>query len=140
VGFLNKGIDPIAVMLSLGLDELAPFKPKKILMEIYVTGIKNDSRLVSMPSKMILPLDETASETPATGAGGGSIAAYVGFAGCITATMVANLSSHKKGWDERWEEFSDWLQEKVSAVLKMRLLRLVDGGYKSSLKGINECN
>ena len=50
--------------------------------------------------------DETASESPAPG--GGSIAAYMGALGAALATMVANLSSHKAGWDDRWQEFSDW--------------------------------
>ena len=66
--------------------------------------------------------DETASESPAPG--GGSISAYVGSLGISLATMVANLSSHKKGWDERWEEFSTWAQKGQN--LKDELLKLVD--------------
>jgi len=71
--------------------------------------------------------DETASESPAPG--GGSIAAYVGSLGISLATMVANLSSHKKGWDERWEEFSDWAEK--GQQYKDELLRLVDADTKA---------
>ena len=63
--------------------------------------------------------EETASESPAPG--GGSISAYVGSLGVALGTMVANLSSHKRGWDERWEEFSDWAEKGKyyhSALLK----------------------
>lgn len=66
--------------------------------------------------------DETASESPAPG--GGSIAAYIGALGVSLGTMVANLSSHKKGWDQRWKEFSDYAEE--GQKLKADLLRLVD--------------
>jgi glutamate formiminotransferase/formiminotetrahydrofolate cyclodeaminase len=71
--------------------------------------------------------DETASESPAPG--GGSIAAYVGSLGVSLATMVANLSSHKKGWDERWEEFSNWAEK--GQQYKDELLRLVDADTKA---------
>ena len=66
--------------------------------------------------------DETASESPAPG--GGSISAYVGSLGISLATMVANLSSHKKGWDDKWEEFSNWAEK--GQKIKNELLRLVD--------------
>ena len=71
--------------------------------------------------------DETASESPAPG--GGSISAYVGALGISLATMVANLSSHKKGWDERWEEFSDWADK--GELLKNELVKLVDADTKA---------
>ena len=90
---------------------------------------KNDSRLVSMPLNDFA--DETASESPAPG--GGSIAAYIGSLGVSLATMVANLSSHKKGWDERWEEFSNWAEK--GQQYKDELLRLVDADTKA-FKGI----
>jgi glutamate formiminotransferase/formiminotetrahydrofolate cyclodeaminase len=86
---------------------------------------KNDSRLVSMPLNDFA--DETASESPAPG--GGSIAAYVGSLGISLATMVANLSSHKKGWDDRWEEFSNWAEK--GQQFKDELLRLVDADTKA---------
>jgi len=66
--------------------------------------------------------NETASESPAPG--GGSISAYVGTLGVSLGTMVANLSAHKRGWDDRWEEFSDWAEK--GQYYKDKLLRLVD--------------
>lgn len=71
--------------------------------------------------------DETASESPAPG--GGSIAAYIGSLGVSLATMVANLSSHKKGWDGRWEEFSTWAEK--GEQYKNELLRLVDADTRA---------
>jgi len=71
--------------------------------------------------------DETASESPAPG--GGSIAAYIGALGISLANMVANLSSHKAGWDERWKEFSDWAEK--GEHYKTELLRLVDEDTKA---------
>jgi glutamate formiminotransferase/formiminotetrahydrofolate cyclodeaminase len=79
-----------------------------------------DSKLVSMTLTDFA--DETASESPAPG--GGSISAYVGALGVSLATMVANLSSHKRGWDERWKEFSDWAEK--GEKYKSTLLQLVD--------------
>jgi glutamate formiminotransferase/formiminotetrahydrofolate cyclodeaminase len=104
---------------SLGLDELAPFKPEERIIE-FLLKQKSDSKLVSM--NLVAFADETASESPAPG--GGSIAAYVGSLGISLATMVANLSSHKKGWDNRWEEFSDWADK--GQQIKNELLKLVD--------------
>jgi glutamate formiminotransferase/formiminotetrahydrofolate cyclodeaminase len=70
---------------------------------------------------------ETASESPAPG--GGSIAAYVGSLGAALATMVANLSSHKKGWDDRWEEFSNWAEK--GEHYKNELIKLVDADTRA---------
>jgi len=123
VGVSEKELIRIAV-LSMGLDELAPFKPEEKIIE-YMLQDKNDSRLVSMPLNDFA--DETASESPAPG--GGSIAAYIGSLGVSLATMVANLSSHKKGWDERWEEFSNWAEK--GQQFKDELLRLVDADTKA---------
>ena len=67
-------------------------------------------------------MEETASESPAPG--GGSVSAYMGAVGVALATMVANLSSHKRGWDDRWEEFSEWAER--GKTIQERLLRLVD--------------
>jgi glutamate formiminotransferase/formiminotetrahydrofolate cyclodeaminase len=104
---------------SMGLDELAPFKPEERIIE-YLLKNASDSRLINMNLKAFA--DETASESPAPG--GGSIAAYVGSLGISLATMVANLSSHKKGWDERWEEFSNWAEK--GQKIKDELIKLVD--------------
>lgn len=104
---------------SLGLDELGPFKPEERIIEYKLRDAKQDPLLkLSLRSFA----DETASESPAPG--GGSIAAYVGALGLSLGTMVANLSAHKKGWDERWEEFSVWAEK--GQGLKDELLKLVD--------------
>lgn len=118
IGVSEKELIKIAVR-SLGLDELSPFNPNERIIE-YMLRNNADSKLVAMPLKDFA--DETASESPAPG--GGSIAAYVGSLGVSLATMVANLSSHKPGWDEQWETFSQWAAK--GQVLKDELLRLVD--------------
>ena len=123
VGVSEKELIRIAV-LSMGLDELAPFKPEEKIIE-YMLQNKNDSRLVNMPLNDFA--DETASESPAPG--GGSIAAYIGSLGISLGTMVANLSSHKKGWDDRWEEFSNWAEK--GQQYKDELLQLVDADTKA---------
>jgi len=117
-GVSEKELIKIAIK-SMGLDELGPFKPEERIIE-YMLANKADSRLVNM--KLTDFADETASESPAPG--GGSIAAYIGSLGVALATMVANLSSHKKGWDERWEEFSNWAEK--GEQYKNELLKLVD--------------
>lgn len=104
---------------SLGLDELTPFKPEERIIE-YLLANEADTKLVRMTLNDFA--DETASESPAPG--GGSIAAYVGALGVSLATMVANLSSHKKGWDERWKEFSDYAAQ--GQQIKDTLIKLVD--------------
>lgn len=110
---------------SLGLDDLKPFNPKEKIIE-YVLGSENAGpKLMDMSCSAFA--DETASESPAPG--GGSISAYMGALGISLATMVANLSSHKAGWDERWEEFSDWAEK--GQELKDELIRLVDEDTKA---------
>lgn len=104
---------------SMGLNELAPFHPEERIIE-YLLMDKADSKLVRMTLTDFV--DETASETPAPG--GGSVAAYVGALGAALAAMVANISGHKKGWDDRWEEFSQWAEK--SEFYKNELIRLVD--------------
>jgi len=117
-GVSEKELVRIAIK-SMGLDELSHFKPEERIIE-YLLKDKADSKLVSMSLTDFA--DETASESPAPG--GGSISAYVGALGASLATMVANLSSHKKGWDDRWEEFSDWAER--GQHYKNELTRLVD--------------
>ena len=117
-GVSEKELVRIAIK-SMGLDELAPFKPEERIIE-YLLQSKADSRLVSMTLSDFA--DETASESPAPG--GGSISAYAGVLGASLATMVANLSAHKKGWDDRWEEFSEWAEQ--GQHYKNELLKLVD--------------
>lgn len=118
IGVSEKELIKIAVK-TMGLDELGPFKPEERIIE-YLLKDKADSKLVSM--SLVDFADETASESPAPG--GGSISAYIGSLGVSLATMVANLSSHKKGWDDKWEEFSNWAQKGQN--YKDQLTNLVD--------------
>ena len=104
---------------SLGLDDLKPFNPQEKIIE-YVLARKDSKNLTDLTCKGFA--DETASESSAPG--GGSISAYMGALGISLATMVANLSAHKPGWDERWEEFSAWAEK--GQTLKNELLFLVD--------------
>ncbi|MEY4927014.1 MAG: glutamate formimidoyltransferase [Bacteroidota bacterium] len=117
-GISDSELIKIAVK-SMGLDELTPFDPQKKVIE-YLLENENPRPLVAMNLRAFA--DETASESPAPG--GGSIAAYLGALGASLATMVANLSSHKRGWDARWHEFSRWAEQGQS--LKNQLLYLVD--------------
>lgn len=105
---------------SMGLDELAPFKPEEKVVEYLVAPKNGARRLTDMTCAEFA--DETASESPAPG--GGSISAYMGALAAALGTMVANLSAHKAGWDERWKEFSD--QADRGQELLSRLLHLVD--------------
>jgi glutamate formiminotransferase/formiminotetrahydrofolate cyclodeaminase len=104
---------------SMGLDDLYDFKPEEKIIE-YKIADKKANKLVDLTVKGFT--EETASESPAPG--GGSVSATVGAMGVALGTMVANLSSHKRGWDEKWEEFSDWA-EKGQAYMS-KLLYLVD--------------
>lgn len=121
-GVSDEEIMKIAVK-SMGLDDLKPFNPKEKVIEYLMQDEAEEAarqRLVRMSLKGFA--DETASESPAPG--GGSISAYMGALGAALGTMVANLSAHKRGWDERWKEFSDWA-EKGQEVMK-ELIDLVD--------------
>lgn len=104
---------------SMGLDELGPFDPQKRIIE-YAMRDDSTKRLVELSVKNFV--EETASESPAPG--GGSIAATMGAMGASLATMVANLSAHKRGWDDRWRAFSDWADK--GKALQDKLVRLVD--------------
>lgn len=122
-GVSEKELIKIAVK-SMGLDELGPFNPEERIIE-YMLQRKEDSKLVSM--SLVDFANEAASESPAPG--GGSVSAYVGALGISLATMVANLSSHKRGWDERWEEFSNWAER--GEQLKSELVQLVDADTRA---------
>ena len=104
---------------SLGLDDLRPFDPKKKVIE-YMLEEPGAERLVSMDLKKFT--EETAGESPAPG--GGSVGAYVGALGAALGTMVANLSAHKRGWDDKWEQYSDWAV--IGEKHRNELLYLVD--------------
>ncbi|HDR88821.1 MAG TPA: glutamate formimidoyltransferase [Bacteroidetes bacterium] len=118
LGLPEKEIIKIAVK-SLGLDDLYPFKPEEKIIE-YVLNPPSGKRLVDMSVEDFA--DETSSESPAPG--GGSVSACMGALGAALGTMVANLSSHKRGWDDRWEEFSDWAVK--GKQYQEKLIRLVD--------------
>ncbi|MEI6854158.1 MAG: glutamate formimidoyltransferase, partial [Bacteroidota bacterium] len=108
VGVSDDEVIKIAVK-SLGLDDLKPFNPREKIIEYVLEDMDAGAakKLINLTCKGFA--DETASESPAPG--GGSISAYMGALGAALATMVANLSSHKAGWDERWEEFSTWAEK-----------------------------
>lgn len=120
VGVSDKELIKIAVK-SLGLDEFYPFEPDKKIIEYIVASEEgNKNKLVHMSLADFA--SETSSESPAPG--GGSIAAYIGALGVSLGGMVANLSSHKRGWDHRCEEFSLWAEK--AKHYQQELLRLVD--------------
>ncbi|MCO6438353.1 MAG: glutamate formimidoyltransferase [Phycisphaerae bacterium] len=122
-GIADDEIIKIAVK-SLGLDDLYPFKPEEKIIEYAIAaksgGAAKKKRLVDLTLEGFV--HETASESPAPG--GGSISASMGAMGAALATMVANLSAHKRGWDDRWEEFSDWAEK--GKACHDELLHLID--------------
>lgn len=118
-GIPESEIIRIAVK-SMGLDELKPFESNEKIIEYLIASDNKGKKLVDMTCKDFA--DETASESPAPG--GGSISAYMGSLGAALATMVANLSAHKAGWDDRWEEFSNVADR--GRVLVDSLMHLVD--------------
>jgi glutamate formiminotransferase/formiminotetrahydrofolate cyclodeaminase len=119
-GVSDKELIKIAVK-SLGLNDLYPFKPEEKIIEYAIAArASKQKRLIDMTLEDFT--EETASESPAPG--GGSISAAMGALGAALATMVANLSSHKRGWDERWEEFSNWADK--GKAHSVELLRLID--------------
>lgn len=105
---------------SMGLDDLKPFNPEEKVIEYLLEAENKKPGLVDLTCTGFAV--ETASESPAPG--GGSISAYMGALGAALGTMVANLSSHKAGWDERWKEFSDWADK--GQALMNEMLWLVD--------------
>lgn len=119
LGIPESEIIRIAVK-SMGLDELKPFDAEEKVVEYILESGKGGKKLVDMTCTEFA--DETSSESPAPG--GGSISAYMGALAAALGTMVANLSAHKAGWDDRWEEFSE-VAEKGYA-LQQRLIALVD--------------
>ncbi len=119
-GIPKEDIINIAIK-SLGLSDLKPFNPREKVIEYLLEDENSDDKaLVKMTVKGFA--EETSRESPAPG--GGSVAAYMGALGAALGTMVANLSSHKPGWDDRWEEFSRWADK--GQALSDELLVLVD--------------
>jgi len=123
-GIAESEIVKIAIR-SMGLDDLKPWNPQEKIIEYVLAAENAGKRLVDMTCREFA--EETASESPAPG--GGSISAYMGALGAALAAMVANLSSHKAGWDDRWGEFSDWAVK--AQEIKEDLLRLVDEDTES---------
>ena len=117
-GISEKEVIKIAIK-SMGLDELAPFDPEKKIIE-YILRDSSKKKLIDLTIEGFA--NETASESPAPG--GGSIAASMGAFGVALGTMVANLSAHKSGWDDRWKEFSDWAD--TGKIYMDQLINLVD--------------
>lgn len=119
LGISEDEIIKIAVK-SMGLDDLKPFNPQEKIIEYMLAAENKSKKLIDMTCTGFA--NETASESPAPG--GGSISAYMGALAAALGAMVANLSSHKAGWDQRWEEFSKWAEK--GQALKDELLHLVD--------------
>lgn len=117
-GVSDRELIKIAVR-SMGMNDIHPFIPEEKIIE-FVMAEKEKRKLAGMDLRAFM--EETASESPAPG--GGSVSAYMGALGSALGTMVANLSSHKKGWDEKWREFSDWAEKGKS--VQNKLLDLVD--------------
>jgi len=117
-GVADEELIKIAIR-SMGLNDVHKFNPEEKIIE-YVMKEEKKDRLISMSLRDFM--NETASESPAPG--GGSVSAYIGALGAALGTMVANLSSHKRGWDERWKEFSDWAEK--GKEIQNNLLQLVD--------------
>lgn len=118
-GIPEEDIIKIAIH-SMGLEDLKPFNPREKVIEYLLEDENKTAKLVDLTVSEFA--NETSRESPAPG--GGTIAAYMGALGAALGTMVANLSAHKRGWDERWEEFSQWADRGQDIV--RRALHLVD--------------
>lgn len=118
LGVSDRELIKIAVK-SMGLDELGPFIPEEKIIE-YSINKDSGKKLIDLSIEDFM--EETASESPAPG--GGSVSAYIGSLGAALGSMVANLSSHKRGWDDKWESYSDWAVK--GKKVQEELLRLVD--------------
>lgn len=118
-GIPEEDIIKIAIK-SMGLDDLKPFNPREKVIEYLLKDAEKKQKLIDLTVKEFA--DETSRESPAPG--GGTISAYMGALGAALGTMVANLSSHKAGWDARWEEFSNWANK--GQAIQSELMVLVD--------------
>ena len=118
-GIPEEDILQIAIK-SMGLDDLKEFNPREKVIEYLLEDENKSKKLIDLTVKGFA--DETSRESPAPG--GGTISAYMGALGAALGTMVANLSSHKAGWDARWEEFSNWADK--GQKIQAELMTLVD--------------
>ena len=123
-GIPETDIIDIAIR-SMGLSDLKPFNPREKVIEFLLEDIDKQSRLIDLTVKHFA--EETSRESPAPG--GGTIAAYMGALAAALGTMVANLSSHKRGWDAQWEKFSRWADRGQEQIAE--LLELVDEDTKA---------
>lgn len=118
-GIPEKDIIDIAIH-SLGLSDLKPFNPREKVIEYLLEDDNKQKQLIDLTVSEFA--NETSRESPAPG--GGTIAAYMGALGAALGTMVANLSAHKRGWDDQWAKFSEWADRGQDIV--RRALHLVD--------------
>ncbi|MFZ2338369.1 MAG: glutamate formimidoyltransferase [Bacteroidales bacterium] len=118
-GVADEELIKIAVK-SMGLSDISKFNPREKIIEYVISGDEDEGKLRSMTLTGFM--NEAASESVAPG--GGSVSAYVGSLGIALGTMVANISGHKRGWDHRWKEFSEWAEK--GKEIQNRLLRFVD--------------
>jgi glutamate formiminotransferase / formiminotetrahydrofolate cyclodeaminase len=121
IGVSESELIKIAIK-SMGLDELGPFDPQRKIIEYNLLASDPSQAKKLVQRSLISFADETASESPAPG--GGSISAYIGALGAALATMVANLSAHKRGWDDKWEVFSEAADK--GQEIKNALIQAVD--------------
>ncbi|MCF8381802.1 MAG: glutamate formimidoyltransferase [Bacteroidales bacterium] len=119
IGISDKELIKIAIK-SMGLDDLYPFNPNEKIIEYAMDKDRKQKNLADLSVYEFM--NETASESPAPG--GGSVSALMGSLGTSLATMVANLSSHKRGWDDKWEEYSNWADKGKS--IQESLMKMVD--------------
>lgn len=118
-GVPDEELIKIAVR-SMGLSDISKFIPREKIIEYVISGNEDEGKLRSMTLTGFM--NEAASESVAPG--GGSVSAYIGSLGIALGTMVANISGHKRGWDHRWKEFSEWAEK--GKEIQNRLLRFVD--------------
>lgn len=118
-GVPDEELIKIAVR-SMGLSDISKFNPREKIIEYVISGNEDEGKLRSMTLTGFM--NEAASESVAPG--GGSVSAYIGSLGIALGTMVANISGHKRGWDHRWKEFSEWAEK--GKEIQNRLLRFVD--------------
>ncbi|MBN2667454.1 MAG: cyclodeaminase/cyclohydrolase family protein, partial [Bacteroidales bacterium] len=118
-GISDEELVKIAIK-SLGLSDISKFNPREKIIEYVIRGDEDEGKLRSMTLKGFM--NEAASESVAPG--GGSVSAYLGSLGIALGTMVANISGHKRGWDHRWKEFSEWAEK--GKEIQNKLLRFVD--------------
>jgi len=119
LGVSEEELVKIAIK-SMGLNDVKPFNPREKVIEYILEDKKKEKKLINLTCRQFA--NEVACESPAPG--GGSVSAYIGTLGAALGAMVANLSSHKPGWDDRWEEFSHWAEK--GQAIKEDLLYLVD--------------